>query len=323
MLTKEKSNRTKLVKYITIIPIVLSMMVYVSCTDALEVESNSDTVVSSETTVLEDVHNIIIEKLPNPQSYSKPLTVIHKKSLRDAMKEYIIENDQKINNTNWEKYREFYVAMIYGKSEEEKQKIKKTDLYVFFNSSTLVKFLIDDVRSNTELTNPDILNYSRDEFNQLVNLNYILPNEEEYQKKYDEFLKSDGYDKLKKDKKEEENSINISNIDTPPIFPGCNENATPEELKKCFSRGIAIHINENFNIDIAKTHNLIGKQRIVVKFKVNKNGQVIDIKARAPHEALKTEAIRVIKTLPALKPGMHDGKPVAVNYSIPVIFMIE
>jgi len=323
MLTKEKSNKTKLVKYVTIIPIVLSMLVYVSCTDALEVENSTEMTVSSETTVLEDVHNIIIEKLPNPQSYSKPLTATHKKSLRDAMKEYIKENDQKINNTDWEKYREFYVAMIYGKPEEEKQKVKTTDLYVFFTSSTLVKFLIDDVKRDTELTNPGILNYSRDEFNQLASLNYILPNEQEYQKKYDEFLKSDGYDKFKKDKMEEENSINISNIDTPPIYPGCNENATTEDLQKCFSMSIAKHVNEHFDTNIAKNNNLSGRQRINTMFKIDNNGMIMDIKVRAPHQSLVTETERVLNLLPKMKPGIHEGKVVTVPYSLPIIIQVN
>ncbi|PHS10803.1 MAG: blaR1 peptidase M56 family protein [Kordia sp.] len=112
-------------------------------------------------------------------------------------------------------------------------------------------------------------------------------------------------------------------IDKVPIYPGCDENATSEELKKCFSIGIATHINKNFNTDIAKTLNLVGKQKIFIGFKVDEYGQLKQVKARAPYKALAIEAERVINTLPVLKPGMHNGKAVTVAYSIPVIFDIQ
>jgi len=117
--------------------------------------------------------------------------------------------------------------------------------------------------------------------------------------------------------------VSFTSIDQAPIYPGCDENATLEELKKCFSKGIATHINKNFNTDISKTHNLVGKQKIFIGFKVDEYGQLKEVKARAPHEALAIEAERVIKILPVLKPGMHNGKAVTVAYSIPVIFNVD
>jgi len=117
--------------------------------------------------------------------------------------------------------------------------------------------------------------------------------------------------------------IPFSVIDQVPIYPGCDESATLEELKKCFSLEIAKHINKNFNTKIGKIHNLLGRQKIYIAFKVDEQGQLKDIKARGPHEALVTEAERVINTLPTLKPGMHNGKAVTVPFSIPVIFQIN
>jgi len=117
--------------------------------------------------------------------------------------------------------------------------------------------------------------------------------------------------------------VPFTTIDQAPIYPGCDENETFEELKKCFSKGITTHINQNFNTDIAKTHNLKGRQKIFIAFKVDEQGKLKDIKSRAPHVALATEAERVINTLPVLKPVVHNGKPVTVAFTIPVIFEIE
>jgi len=61
-------------------------------------------------------------------------------------------------------------------------------------------------------------------------------------------------------------------------------------------------------------------QRISVIFKIDKNGNVIDIRARAPHPRLVKEAIRVLNMLPKMKPGIQRGKPVVVPYSLPINF---
>ena len=39
--------------------------------------------------------------------------------------------------------------------------------------------------------------------------------------------------------------------------------------------------------------------------------------------ALRAEALRVVKSMPAWKPGMQSGKPVAVRMTLPVAFKIQ
>ncbi|GAA3635543.1 M56 family metallopeptidase [Flavivirga jejuensis] len=124
-------------------------------------------------------------------------------------------------------------------------------------------------------------------------------------------------------------SKNRSNLDIPfsvvdqiPVFSGC-EDLSKEEQKDCTSRNISKHINKNFNTKIADSLNLKGRQRINVIFKINKKGNIVGIRSRAPHPVLKDEAIRVIKTLPKMIPGEHDGKKVNVSYSLPIIFQAQ
>ncbi|WP_396602980.1 M56 family metallopeptidase [Algibacter sp. R77976] len=111
-------------------------------------------------------------------------------------------------------------------------------------------------------------------------------------------------------------------IDQVPVFPGC-ENMSNKEQKDCMSKNISMHVNKNFNIKVADSLNLKGKQRINIIFKIDTNGDVVGVRSRAPHKTLETEAIRVINTLPKFKPGEHKGKQVNVPYSLPIVFAIK
>ena len=64
-------------------------------------------------------------------------------------------------------------------------------------------------------------------------------------------------------------------------------------------------------------------QRIFVVFKIDKKGDIVNIKARAPHKRLQEEAVRVIKLLPKMKPGKQRGKAVGVSYGLPIVFKVE
>lgn len=68
-----------------------------------------------------------------------------------------------------------------------------------------------------------------------------------------------------------------------------------------------------------------GKQgRVIVRFVVRKDGSLSDFKVLCPVDPwLDAEAIRVISTMPKWKPGMQDGKPVSVKFTLPVTFMLE
>lgn len=117
--------------------------------------------------------------------------------------------------------------------------------------------------------------------------------------------------------------ISFKTLDQSPIFPGCDENATSEELKKCFSKSISTHVAKNFNTKLANDLNLTGRQKILVAFKIDKSGEITDVKVRAPHTELGEEAKRVINALPKLQSGMHDGKAVTVPYSLPIVFQVN
>lgn len=125
------------------------------------------------------------------------------------------------------------------------------------------------------------------------------------------------------EKSEKDIDVPFAIIENSPIYPGCNENGTKEEIKNCLSQKITEFVTKNFNTKLAKEKNLKGLQKIWVAFKIDKEGNVSSVKARAPLSELKEEAIRVMNSLPQMKPGKHKGKLVTVPYSLPIQFMVK
>ncbi len=64
--------------------------------------------------------------------------------------------------------------------------------------------------------------------------------------------------------------------------------------------------------------------RVVVKFVVDEDGNVkAPAIARSPDTLLSVEALRVVKLMPGWKPGLHKGKKVAVNFTLPISFRLQ
>lgn len=103
-------------------------------------------------------------------------------------------------------------------------------------------------------------------------------------------------------------------VETLPEFPG-GEAALIEYLKT--------------NVQYPKKEKRKGIQGTAyVRFVIDKTGKVgnVDIfpgtEGRAT-EAMKAEAIRVVSEMPDWKPGTQGGKPVSVQYSIPIMFTFK
>ena len=111
-------------------------------------------------------------------------------------------------------------------------------------------------------------------------------------------------------------------IENVPEYPGC-ERGSNAEKRKCMLDKIAKFAQRKFNTDLAGDLGLSGRQRISVIFKIDKNGNVVGVRSRAPHPRLEKEAARVINMLPKMKPGRQRGKPVIVPYSLPITFQVQ
>jgi periplasmic protein TonB len=59
--------------------------------------------------------------------------------------------------------------------------------------------------------------------------------------------------------------------------------------------------------------------KIYVKFVIKKDGSIDDIQViKGSHEKLNEEVIRVIKLMPKWVPGLQNGKPVDVYFTLPI-----
>jgi TonB family protein len=64
---------------------------------------------------------------------------------------------------------------------------------------------------------------------------------------------------------------------------------------------------------------------VVVSFVVNADGSIRDISThnRTLGSGLEEEAIRIVKGMPHWQPGQQNGRPVAVEYNMPIQFVLE
>ena len=116
-----------------------------------------------------------------------------------------------------------------------------------------------------------------------------------------------------------EDAVNFMVIDTAPTFPGCDSGD-----KDCFSQMVQKHFAANFDADMPNKLGLsAGKKRVFIGFKVAVNGDITDVQARAPHADIEEEVLSVMKTLPKMIPGKDKGKNVAVNYNIPFVLNVD
>jgi protein TonB len=61
-----------------------------------------------------------------------------------------------------------------------------------------------------------------------------------------------------------------------------------------------------------------------IQFTVEKDGSISDITiAKTPHKLLGKEASRVVKSMPNWTPGILNGVPVRVRFTLPVNFMLD
>ena len=195
-------------------------------------------------------------------------------------------------------------------------------LLTLAKSNTLNESLIKEVQDYSAINNKTpLMERISDVFNQ-IQVQGNMTTEEELALKELLVFTSDGFNDSFFNDVIQDIEVPFSVIEHVPVYPGCESLTSNEERKKCMVEHISEFVSKNFNAKIGKDNSLVGRQRINVMFKIDNQGNIVDVKSRAPHPALEAEAIRVIKLLPKMEPGKQKGIAVNVPYSLPIIFEI-
>ncbi len=138
--------------------------------------------------------------------------------------------------------------------------------------------------------------------------------------------------------------VAFADIDQVPVYKGCWYLKTNKERRMCMEKRLSRHFSKRFNGNVVRSKCVEfkkkGKKEICVKseywpgfssglvqiftqFKIDKQGDVVDIKVRAPHVKYKEEAERVLNLIPNMEPGIIDGKKVGVLYALPITLRLE
>ncbi len=101
-----------------------------------------------------------------------------------------------------------------------------------------------------------------------------------------------------------------------PEFPEC-ENVDYQDQAQCFDRTLVSFISSNFQLPaIVKTENYKGQLTII--FEVDEEGEFQLIYLDAAYEELKDEVKRVFESLPVIKPARYNGRPVHMQFKMPL-----
>ena len=111
-------------------------------------------------------------------------------------------------------------------------------------------------------------------------------------------------------------------VDFLPVFPGCDKYSTNAERAVCFEKKVTRLILRKYNSRIGEELGLKGRQRIMLYFEINQNGEVSNIRASSKAKIfdLEKEAIRVAKKLPIMEPARAGNEKVKMAYSVPIVF---
>ncbi len=111
--------------------------------------------------------------------------------------------------------------------------------------------------------------------------------------------------------------IDINILDKKPIFPGCENILNEKERFECFQQNMIGFVASNFK----PCQGAFGvtKEKMYVKFTINKNGQAVNAEIfRGSDECNRERALKIINNLPLMKPGMYRDKRVNTSFVLPI-----
>ena len=104
-------------------------------------------------------------------------------------------------------------------------------------------------------------------------------------------------------------------VEDAPMFPGC-ESLEKSERKACADKKLFKYLNDNIQQEYFSNTG-----RVIVQFIVEKNGSITNVHVvRGIGIVEDQHAIELIKNMPNWIPGRQRGRPVRVQFTLPVAF---
>ena len=102
----------------------------------------------------------------------------------------------------------------------------------------------------------------------------------------------------------------LDDVDQMPEFPGGNA-------------ALVEYLSTNVEYPAVALENGV-QGRVMVSFVVERDGSLSDVRVlKSVDPLLDKEALRVVRSMPKWTPGMMDGSPVRVKYTIPITFRLQ
>ncbi len=315
MITKNKSQKIKQLKYLLIVPLLFTMLIFSSFQNkSIERTINNNLNLTDSIIPKNGIPFALIKKVPIYPGCEGTETEL-RKCLQESISNYINKNFNAdlANHLNLQPgvKRVFVMFNINKEGEIDNIRTRAEHKKIEEEAYRVIKSLPKMIPGKYK--------------GEVVNIKYSLPiavmvgkNSEK-----ENFImdKEIVINKTSKQKFNKNKSVPFAVIDKVPIYPNCTGNQA--SLRKCLQDNITQFVSTNFNSKLAKGLGLSsGVKRIFVLFTINKEGNITGVRARAPHIKLQEEAIRVIKLLPKMIPGKQDGKSVNVKYSLPIAFNV-
>ena len=115
-------------------------------------------------------------------------------------------------------------------------------------------------------------------------------------------------------------TVNFNTVNQIPAFKSCSKNKT----EVCFNEQLIKYINNHFTYPKEAVNNNI-EGKVLIYFVINKNGEISNIKTRAPEGCyvLEQATKKLFEELPTFIPGKHNGGVVNVKHVFPVDFKLD
>jgi hypothetical protein len=294
MLSKAKSKKSSLLKYTILIPVIFVMLLYSSS----YAQENIQNIPAQEDVITQDPIEVPFAVIGEVPVYPGCENITDQKEQRKCMADQISQIVQKNFNTD-----------LAGKSGlTGRQRIN-----VIFKIDTLGNVV--GVRSRA--AHPDL----EKEAERVIGL---LPKMQPGKHKGEKVIVPYSLPIIfEVNNTKQDKNIAFAKVDKVPTLQECESLSNNEEQKDCIANIISKSVQQNFNLDLPSKLGLKGQQRIMSKFTINSDGNIVNIEVKVPHPDLEAEAIRTIKLLPKFIPGEHEGEKVNVSYALPIVFMVK